>query len=803
MSEKPSKKKKKWRRKDCQACGLWETAQSVCLMGQGPKPARAMVVGEAPGKREDDINRPFSGRAGELLDRALDIAGLNREELYITNVVHCRPPDNRTPDKDETRTCRDLHLIREINRVKPEFILALGNTAYKALLNPRGGIMKNRGVELPSEEYGCTILPTVHPALILRDPRHADDFMRDIVRFAKLLNGDIDTDELENLEVRIVRDIDEAIEWCDYFEHDDHRGQAIAYDVETTGLDPYDPEARILSIGLACMDSIVVFPLETKRGLAPEIYPRLNLLLGGGKLKPVAHNAKFDDKWLLTRGVYCRPVFDTMLAAHLIDENRRVGLKQLARRLCDAPNWDVGIDFKKGTPKLSKLLPYNGYDAYYTLRLYAILRTEMIQDKALARVFQQLLMPACRAFRYIENRGVWVDPDKLTAARASVEGHIAMVEERLGEFGEDVNWNSPQQVARILFDELELPLSAFTKSGAPSTSEAVLIALKDEHEIIEDILEFRKWRKYRTTYVEPWSEQVDGNSRLHPRFKLHGTVTGRLSAEKPNLQQVPRDPFIRGLIGAPSNWSFVQADFSQIELRVAAALAQEPTMIEAFHNEEDLHTLTAMTITGKPAKKITKHERKKAKAVNFGFLYGMGARKYVEYAKTSYGLDVTLPEAEAIRQRFFDLYPRLLDWHEEQRELVRQDGQIRTLFGRVRHLPDIFSHDFSKQSAAERQAINTPVQSVASDLTLLALLQLNRIQRPRADWIALDGHEFRIVGSVHDAILCEVMTVAVDWWREAIRETMENLPTQEIFGFELGVPVKVDIDVSQHWGLED
>jgi DNA polymerase-1 len=292
---------------------------------------------------------------------------------------------------------------------------------------------------------------------------------------------------------------------------------------------------------------------------------------------------------------------------------------------------------------------------------------------------------------------------------------------------------------------------------------------------------------------------MDEDGRLHANYKLTGTVTGRLSSGKLedsrgpglNVQQVPRDPFIRGIIGAPRGWRFVEADFSQVELRIAAHLSRDPTLQRLYALDEDVHLTTAMQVTGKPADQISKEERKKAKAVNFGFLYGMGAPKFVDYARDSYGVVVTPEEAEHVRRRFFETFSSLPAWHARQRRLVQQYGRVQSAIGRVRHLPDINSSDKGVRGEAERQAINSPVQSLASDLMLLSLVTL---------YDEMDPREAVIVGTVHDSILFEIKDEAADRWVKRIREVMENLPVKKKFGLDLTVPIKVDIKVGDHWG---
>jgi DNA polymerase-1 len=241
------------------------------------------------------------------------------------------------------------------------------------------------------------------------------------------------------------------------------------------------------------------------------------------------------------------------------------------------------------------------------------------------------------------------------------------------------------------------------------------------------------------------------------------------------------------MIGASEGCVFVQADYSQIELRIAAMMANERNMLGMFHRGEDIHTNVACRLTGKTPDQITKEERKKGKSISFGYLFGMGATKYVEYARDNFDLDVTLEESEALRDRFFSEFPALRPWHDRQRRLAQRYHRVHSPIGRVRHLPDIVSGERSVQGEAERQAINSPVQSFASDLMLVSLIELNRRGVP-------------IVGTVHDSILFDLPEDDVEDTLPMIREVMENPPVKRMFGADLTVPIEVDIETGTHWG---
>lgn len=785
----------KLRNPNCTECPLHIDAQTVCLIGDGIVPARWMVIGEAPGYREDEISRPFSGRSGRLLDEVLGQYKLPREQAFITNVTKCRPPENRTPTKSELTACRH-YLDDEIEAVQPEFILLVGNSALNLI--KKSGIMKHRGQWY---DYGkAKVLATIHPAAVLRNPSLRKLFETDIREFSRNVRGRPATPDPHTY---LVRDRIGLGKLCDAI----LKSPAIAYDIETNGFDEFAEDAKIASISIAVRTDVVFFvPIEHPE--APWKDPKrvlsiINNALAYTNAKRVAHNAKFDDRWLRRFGGEFNADFDTMLAAHILDENRLKGLKILAPMLLGVSAW--GLDMSGGaamTTPLKKLARYNGKDAAYTLGLYYIFKEELQlpENVRSARIFKLLMMPGSVALTDIEQVGLYLDQDRLAKRRIEVRKQLDRINKKLIKIvGYEANWNSTQQLARILFEEQGLPIINLTAKGAASTAETVLLRLAaEDHEVPRLILEWRKWVKYDSSYLTNWKEKMH-DGRMHANYKLSGTRTGRLSSGKEegdrnkglNAQQIPRDAFIRGVIGCPSGWKFVEADFSQIELRIAAHYAQDPTMMRIFATGGDIHLATAMKITKKPAERIEKEERKAAKGVNFGFVFGMGWQHFIDYARDSYGVVVTEREARTYRSEFFDQFNRLPAWHERQRRLVRQHHRVQSAIGRVRHLPDVESQDKEVRAEAERQAINSPVQSLASDMMLLSLVTLH----PK-----LNPVEVNIVGTVHDSILFEIREDVVDRWVKEIKETMENLPLKKRFGAHLTVPIKVDIKVGDHWG---
>ena len=809
----------------CTLCPLHQTAEYVCLLGQGPLRPKAMVIGEAPGHREDDSGKPFVGKAGKLLDKLLIEAGLTRQELYITNAVHCRPPDNKTPTKKQIEACK-VWLQREIDHVKPKVVLLLGNTPLWSSLALKG-IRQVRG--RPIKRDGVLYLPTYHPAFALRDPRQETVLRNDLATFKTLIEyGDIPQEQ--RLNIKIVKDERSFVKMLDDIES----SSLISFDLETTGLDTFALDFAITSFGVGTRDRQWILPLQHREGFLYD-KPQRNyirrVIKAAEGCKKAAHNGKYDSLSLLNYlHLHWTCEFDTMLAHHLIDENSIHDLKNLAQVYCGAPNYDIDKDQKRGAATLEDLARYHAHDLYYTRKLAIIFEKKLKEDLSLYELFYNLTMPVARLFVDIEYEGVYINTQRLHEVEIELKAGLKKSKEKMDKYAPGLNWGSPKQVGDLLYKKLHLPILKKTKKGAASTDESTLKQLADKHEIPKEMMVYRGFQQNLSFFVEGWQPRLV-KSRLHPSFKIHGTVTGRLSCEEPNLQQVPRDPFIRSLIDAPESWELLEADLSQIELRIAAEMANERNMLEAFNTGEDIHWKTAMreisraggysTDVLKTAKAINpdtksysdaidvllkagpdacikidkrwKERRKKAKAVNFGYLYGMWWKKFIIYARDNYDVIVTEQEAQESRENFFELWPDLDKWHKKQKKFAAQFGYVRSFDGRVRRLPAAMRHgssyDYEKDEAL-RQAINSPVQGFASDMNLMALVQMKE---------EFDSAWYRPIGTVHDSILQYVRKDKVAYVVPRVKKIMSHPRLMDIFGIKLSVPIEAEVSIGK-WG---
>lgn len=792
---------------DCEKCELHEYTERVCVMGRGSPKGGIMVIGEAPGGEEEKTGKVFSGRAGQLLDRKLRDAGLTPESLYVTNVVKCRPPNNRTPERDEWESCRD-YLESEVAAVDPSHVLLLGNSALRTVARTSGITSPDkRGVQLTVRDPSFSkrfVMATIHPAYVLRNPGQDTVFSEDIRRFARAIRGELQVVPVSRKLVSNARGLRAVIRAVQNLPH----GAVVAYDVENR-YSPWEEDWSIQVLGLS-WDGKTTYVIPLMHPESPyrkrwkDVLRHLKKALERPDLRLVGQNAKHDNVQLAGAGIFLEHSFDIMLAAHLIDENRPKNLGYLSQAYLGADNYK-GLDLKPNKIlkiPLRELSSYNGLDVGYTWQLRPKLIEELKASPRSLRLFSKLLMPASHVIQQVEMRGMYVDKERLYDRIAELQSHIDTRKELMKahmpkSWREDFNFNSTAQVARWLYTPrkkggLGLEITHFTKTGNPSTNEdAVLEHLS--HPVVKALLEYRTLQlKWMNTYLASWATRLDRNSRMHPIYKLYGTVTGRLSGD---LQQIPRDTFIRSVIGAPPGWKFIGADYSQIELRIAAHVADEKRMKRAYILGEDLHLVTASAILGIPQSEIGKEHRKKAKPVNFGFLYGMYPAKFQNYAAKNYQIDFSMAECEVFREKYFELYPDLVKWHNRVKRNVQERQYVVSPVGRIRHLPDVLSRERSVAMEAERQAINSPVQGCATDLMLFSMVQLQPYMKP---------HEIAMIMTNHDQIGFEVREDKVDYYAPLIKEVMENLPLKKTFGLELSVPIVADVEIGQYWqGIDD
>jgi DNA polymerase-1 len=463
------------------------------------------------------------------------------------------------------------------------------------------------------------------------------------------------------------------------------------------------------------------------------------------------------------------------------------GLKAMAQKYLGVPDWDIDKKTKTGKGDPAKLRSYLKLDVKYTWELFKFFKERM--NATQRRIYRELLLPAYKMYRQTEQNGIYIDLEGLDKVREEYQSkEVEALKVLKSKY--PINWNSPQQVSDVIFNKEKLPtLKLSEKTGKPSADAKVLKKLASMgHELPTQLLDYKFYYGANSKFLTRWGGYAQYDGRIHPNFNITNVVTGRTSCSDPNLQQVPRNRDLRSLFTAPEGRVFLEADYSQIELRVAAHYAQEPTMLKIYREGGDIHTETARTLCGGEP---TKEDRSKAKAVNFGFLYGMQAKGFVDYAFDSYGVVFTPSEAERYRELFFQRYSRLLPWHDRMAKLCEANGGVSNLFGRFRALPKIYSQYKWERNDAIRKAINSPVQGTASDLLLCAAVQIQNELGPKYD--------LKIVGTVHDSILADVPVEYADDCVKDIKRIMAHPDALDKFGIEFSLPIDSDVGVGP-WG---
>ena len=569
--------------------------------------------------------------------------------------------------------------------------------------------------------------------------------------------------------------------------------KSFAFDLETTSvnamlaqlvgisLSPAPGEAYYIPVGHVGWGQVEQLPLE-------QVIDRLKLPLGDASLAKFAHNGKYDMTVLAEYGVTVNNLtFDTMVAAYLLGE-KSLGLKALAFSKLGIEMTPIATLIGSGAKQISmsqvevnQAADYACADADMTGRLTKLLNTELRQQW-LWQLFSEVEMPLVTVLTRMERNGVALDIELLRQmSRRLGEQLLKLEAEIYNTVGHRFNVNSPQQLSSVLFQELKLLPSRKTKS----TGASVLEELRGHHPIIEFILDYRQLSKIKSTYTDALTSMINPKTgRVHTSFNQTRTATGRLSSSEPNLQNIP----VRGELGKQVRQAFitpfgsclVAGDYSQIDLRALAHLSQDESLLSAFHRDEDIHADTAAQVFGVDASQVTPDMRRVAKTVNFGVIYGM----------SDYGLEqateLSREEAAQFIAAYFSKYPGVKQYLESTKEQARKEGYVQTILGRRRFIPEIDSPNRQVREAAERMAINMPVQGTSADIIKVAMVNLDREMQKRQ-------LKSKMLLQVHDELIFEVPEDELENVRQLVPEIMST-------ALELCVPLKVDIKTGKNWG---
>jgi len=568
----------------------------------------------------------------------------------------------------------------------------------------------------------------------------------------------------------------------------------ICFDTETDNLDAI--EANLVGLAFAYQKGEAYYvPVPEDRTQAQAIVDEFKPIFEKEDLTIIAQNAKYDIQVIKNYGVDIKgKIFDTMLAHYLIDPDTRHNMDVLAENYLDyTPVSITELIGKKGVKQgnmkdvpVEKVVEYAGEDADITLQLKQHLGPKLIEDK-LQRLFEDVEIPLMRVLADIEYNGVRIDTDVLAKMSKELEEESAKAQAEIFEMaGEEFNVASPKQLGVVLFDKLKLvEKPKKTKTGQYATGEDILSKLAHEHDIAKRILEFREYQKLKSTYVDALPTMISPvDGLVHTDYRQAVAATGRLSSNNPNLQNIPirtekGREIRRAFIPRDNDHVLMAADYSQIELRIVAAFAEDESMIEAFKSGRDIHATTASKVFKIPLEEVDREMRSKAKGVNFGLIYGISAFGLAQ------NIGISRTEAQEIISAYFDEFPGVKRYMDEQVNKAREFSYVETILGRRRYLRDIHSKNMTLRGHAERNAINAPIQGSAADMIKLAMINIHQ-------WMKDEKLQSKMIMQVHDELVFDVHKSELEIMKVKIPELMMG-------AISLDVPMDVEVGVGENW----
>ncbi|KFA96815.1 DNA polymerase I [Vibrio sp. ER1A] len=574
----------------------------------------------------------------------------------------------------------------------------------------------------------------------------------------------------------------------------------IAFDTETDSLDYM--VANLVGLSFAIEEGVAAYvPVAHDYIGAPEqldrqwVLEQLKPLLEDDAIAKVGQNLKYDASVLARYDIELKGIkFDTMLASYVYNSvGGKHDMDSLALRFLQHSCISFEQIAGKGKAQLTfnqidleQASPYAAEDADVTFRLHQRLNAELEKNEALNRIYQDIEVPLVPVLSRIERTGVLIDDMLLGAQSQEIAARLDELEQKAFEIaGQEFNLSSPKQLQTIFFEKMGLPVIKKTPSGAPSTNEEVLQELALDYPLPKLILEYRGLAKLKSTYTDKLPKMINPETgRVHTSYHQAVTATGRLSSTDPNLQNIPirneEGRRIRQAFIAPHGWKILAVDYSQIELRIMAHLSGDKALLDAFKNGKDIHAATAAEIIGVDIEQVTSEQRRRAKAINFGLIYGMSA------FGLSKQLGIPRGEAQQYMDTYFERYPGVMQYMEDTRSLAAEKGYVETIFGRRLHLPEIKSRNGMRRKAAERAAINAPMQGTAADIIKKAMLLVD-------EWVQAEGEgKVKLLMQVHDELVFEVESSSLSEIESKIQKLMESAA-------ELDVPLVAEAGHGDNW----
>ena len=578
------------------------------------------------------------------------------------------------------------------------------------------------------------------------------------------------------------------------------KAERIGIDTETTSLDAMNAQLVGISIAFQAGEAVYI-PLGHSITAAPQqlnfesTLGRLKPYLENGSLKKIGQNLKYDQHVFANYGIALRGIAgDAMLASYIVESHLGHGLDELSERWLGLPTITYESLCGKGAKQISfadvaveQATEYAAQDADFALRLEAHLRAQM--DEKQLEMYRDMELPVAQVLFEMERNGVHIDRAELAAQSSELGAALLKLEEQAFQTaGQPFNLNSPKQLQEILFDKMGIPTKGLKKtaSGGISTNEAVLEQLAPDYPLPKIILENRSLAKLKSTYTDKLPEMINPRTgRVHTTYSQAVAITGRLASSNPNLQNIPirtaEGRRVRRAFTAPEGSLIVSADYSQIELRIMAHLSGDKTLMAAFQNGEDVHRRTAAEVFGIAPENVSPEQRRYAKTINFGLIYGMGQYGLAK----SLGIDNL--SAKNFIDRYFARYPGVAEYMQRTKEQAAQQGYVETLFGRRLYLPDIHAKNANARAGAERAAINAPMQGTASDLIKRAMIAVsNRLHS--------DGLQSKLIMQVHDELVLEVVESELETVKTMLPKVMA-----EVAQGRLNVPLLAEVGVGSNW----
>lgn len=791
-----------------------------------------MIIQEAPTREELLNGKLLCGRSGQLLKQLITKYQLNN--YNISFVYSCKCEINKQDKKEANaavKICKP-NVLEAINKVKPKIIVTFGELASKQLLGSKisGGILANRGRVIHNDELDVDIFIAVHPEYVLRGcsnnyPNKPYELMSpkermifdDISLLQKVCENDFKSLGIntENYKEATLKDLEDI-----------SKSKVVAVDIETTGVG-IGNNIKILSISFSYKpEHSRVVLLKDGDIQDINIKSKVNEILTNENISKVVAGRPFDENmWKKKLGVEWKGnIHDVLVMAHIVNENLPNGynLESVAETFAHMRNIkDVAKGKRKCLTEEDKdiLIIYNGVDSDATIRVYLKLKEELSKDKLLLRYYMKFLKPVLDMYADIGFYGFPLNVNDIKDSENNLsvlaeELHNSLIDElptliKVMHEKKGLKLSRSELILDYMFGNKKFTLGLkpkkFTnKTMKPTTDEKHLKEFSNI-EWVSGLLRWKKANKLLTTYYPQLYSAINDDGCIYPTTLFINTVTGRTVVLNPTIQTIPQRGefagYIKKVFKAPDGWKLCARDLAQSELRIIGWMAKDKNILDALNKGIDLHTKTAAIVNNIDVSKVTKDMRQKAKPVNFGFVYGMQAKSFVTYAKDNYGVDFTLEEAENVRKNFFAYptgYYKLPEYHSRMIGLARRYGHIRTPLGRVRRLPAIHSNEYMLRGDAERQAINTPVQSFSSDLALIGKL-LFYYKLKELGWL---NTKVKLLWFIHDAVMFLAREeVAMDAHKMLKEIYLYDVPKfiKNTFKVDVTYPVESDGKIGDNW----